>query len=47
VANAARFYSNQHVHIEGPADDPSVILGSPSRFGQYSISAILATLPER
>jgi hypothetical protein len=47
VANAARSYSNQHVHIEGPAEDPSAILGSPSRFGQYSLSAILATLPER
>jgi hypothetical protein len=47
VANAARYYSNQHVHIEGPADDPSAILGSPSRFGQYSLSALLAKLPER
>jgi len=47
VANAARFYSGQHVHIEGPAEDPAAILGSPSRFGQYSLSAILATLPER
>ena len=47
VANAARHYSGEHVHIEGPADDPAAILGSPSRFGQYSLSAILATLPER
>jgi hypothetical protein len=47
VANAARYYSNEHVHIEGPADDPAAILGSPSRFGQYSLSALLATLPER
>lgn len=47
VANAARYYSGQHVHIEGPAEDPAAILGSPSRFGQYSLSAILATLPER
>jgi hypothetical protein len=47
VANAARHYSGQHVHIEGPADDPAAILGSPSRFGQYSLSALLATLPER
>jgi len=45
VANAARHYSGEHVHIEGPADDPAAILGSPSRFGQYSLSAILATLP--
>jgi len=47
VANAARYYSNQHVHIEGPADDPAAILGSPSRFGQFSLSALLATLPKR
>ncbi|MGA3179337.1 MAG: hypothetical protein ABSF38_03220 [Verrucomicrobiota bacterium] len=47
VANAARRYSGQHVHIEGPLDDPAAILGSPSRFGQYSLSALLATLPER
>ncbi len=47
VANAARSYSGQHVHIEGPAEDPAAISGSPSRFGQYSLSAILATLPER
>lgn len=47
VANAARHYSGEHVHIEGPADDPAAILGSPSRFGQYSLSSLLATLPER
>ena len=47
VANAARYYSNQHVHIEGPADDPAAILGSPSRFGQYSLNALLGKLPER
>jgi len=29
VANAARHYSGEHVHIEGPADDPAAILGSP------------------
>jgi hypothetical protein len=32
VANAARHYSGQHVHIEGPADDPAAILGSPKVF---------------
>jgi hypothetical protein len=47
VANAARHYSVEHVHIEGPAEDPSVTLGSPSRFGQYSLSALMATLPQR
>jgi hypothetical protein len=47
VANAARQYSGQHAHIDGPLDDPDAILGSPSRFGQYSLSALLATLPPR
>jgi hypothetical protein len=47
VANAARHYSVEHVHIEGPADDPAVILGSPSRFGQYTLNALMATLPGR
>lgn len=47
VANAARHYAGEHVHIEGPADDPAAILGSPSRFGQYSLSALLAALPPR
>jgi hypothetical protein len=47
VANAARHYSVEHVHIEGPAEDPSAILGSPSRFGLYSLSTLLGTLPER
>jgi hypothetical protein len=47
VANSARQYSGQHVHIEGPLDDPAAILGSPSRFGQYSLSALLASLPAR
>jgi hypothetical protein len=46
VANAARRYSGQHAHIDGPLDDPAAILGSPSRFGQYSLSALLNTLPE-
>jgi hypothetical protein len=46
-ANAARHYAVEHAHIEGPADDPAAILGSPSRFGQYSLSALLATLPRR
>ncbi|MGD1085892.1 MAG: hypothetical protein ABSA47_14240 [Verrucomicrobiota bacterium] len=47
VANAARQYSGRQVYIEGPLDDPAAILGSPSRFGQYSLSALLATLPQR
>jgi hypothetical protein len=47
VANAARYYSVEHVHIEGPADDPAVTLGSPSRFGQFTLSALMATLPQR
>jgi hypothetical protein len=47
VANAARYYSGRQIYNEGPLDDPSAILGSPSRFGQYTLSALLATLPAR
>jgi len=40
VANAAPVLFQPACHIEGPADDPAAILGSPSRFGQYSLSAL-------
>ena len=47
VANAARQYSAQHIHVEAPLSDPESILGSPSRFGQYSLHALLTLLPLR
>jgi|SRR5581483_6456571 len=47
VANAARSYYSQHLRNEAPAPDSSTILGSPSRFGQYTLSALFGTLPVR
>jgi hypothetical protein len=47
VANAARHYSSEHIHVEAPLSDPESILGSPSRFGQYSLHELLVLLPLR
>lgn len=47
VANAARSYYSQHLRDEAPGSDASTILGSPSRFGQYTLNALFNTLPER
>jgi hypothetical protein len=47
VANAARAYYSQHLRNEAPLSDPATVLGSPSRFGQYTLNALFATLPDR
>jgi hypothetical protein len=47
VATAARVYYSQHLRNETPLADSSTILGSPSRFGQYTLSALFSTLPKR
>src|SRR5207302_1143921 len=47
VAKAARWYYLQHARTESPAADASTILASPSWFGQFSLSTLLATLPVR
>jgi len=47
VANAARAYYSQHLRNEAPLSDSSTVLGSPSRFGQYTLNALFATLPGR
>jgi hypothetical protein len=47
VANAARAYESGHIVTQSPLPDPNAILNSPSRFGQYTLNALLATLPER
>ncbi|HZM03812.1 MAG TPA: hypothetical protein VFC44_12440 [Candidatus Saccharimonadales bacterium] len=47
VANAARDYYAQHLHNETPSADVSTILSSPVRFGQYTLAALLETLPYR
>ncbi len=47
VATAARAYYSQHLKNEAPLSDSSTVLGSPSRFGQYTLNALFATLPVR
>jgi hypothetical protein len=47
VADSARDYAAENVRYEGALADPDAILSSPSRFGQYSLHALLVTLPIR
>ena len=47
VARAAQHYYSTHSGGGPFLDDPSSILGSPRRFTQYTLGALLATLPER
>ncbi len=47
VANAARAYEWDHIVTQSPLPDPNAILSSPSRFGQYTLHALLMTLPQR
>jgi len=47
VARAAESYCREHVENVKPLADSSSILNSPRRFSQYTLSALLATLPER
>jgi hypothetical protein len=47
VANAARAYESGHIVTQSPLPDPNAILSSPSRFGQYTLNALLATMPQR
>ena len=47
VSNAARDYYGVHLRNEAPSADPSTILNSPVRFGQYTLAALLGTLPDR
>ncbi|HEY3862385.1 MAG TPA: hypothetical protein VGO59_10895 [Verrucomicrobiae bacterium] len=46
VANAARVYAAGHIVTQSPIPDPNAVLSSPSRFGQYTLHALMATLPE-
>jgi hypothetical protein len=45
VANSARDYYLRHLRNEDPSADSSTILSSPARFGQYTLAALLETLP--
>jgi hypothetical protein len=47
VSNGARDYYGQHIRSEEPSADASIILNSPSRFGQYTLATLLDTLPGR
>ncbi len=47
VANAARAYESEHIATPSPLPAPNAILSSPSRFGQYTLHALLSTLPGR
>jgi len=47
VSNAARDYYGQHLRNEAPSADASTILSSPTRFGQYTLAALLETMPGR
>jgi hypothetical protein len=47
VANSARSYESDHIVTQSPLPDPNAILSSPSRFGQYTLHALLTTLPQR
>jgi hypothetical protein len=47
VAKAARTYYSQHIHNEQPQSDTATILRSPALFGQFSLSALFATMPDR
>jgi hypothetical protein len=47
VANSARAYYSQHLHNETPGSDSSMVLRSPTWFGQFSLNALLGTLPAR
>ncbi len=47
VANSARSYESDHIVTQSPIPDPNAILSSPSRFGQYTLHALLTTMPAR
>jgi hypothetical protein len=47
VARAAQDYAREHVAGVRPVGDSDSLLSSPRSFSQYTLSALLATLPER
>jgi hypothetical protein len=47
VATSARNYYTQHLRNEAASADVSTMMSSPTRFGQYTIATLLATMPER
>lgn len=47
TARAARQYYTKHVQTSGPLNDSWSMLESPRRFAQYTVNAVIATLPAR
>ena len=47
VSNAARQYERDHVRSNSALEDSRSILLTPTRFGQYTLDAVLGTLPNR
>lgn len=47
IARAAQTYYSQHLENAQNSGDPSTILRSPAMFGQFSLSALFATVPIR
>lgn len=47
VSNAARRYDREHSRNNPVLEDSRSILLSPTRFGQYTLEAVLETLPNR
>jgi hypothetical protein len=47
VANAAQDYAWGHFQGQDGMSEPSLVLSSPTRFGQYALCALLGTLPAR
>lgn len=47
VSNSARRYERDHVRTSPALEDSRSILLTPTRFGQYTLDAVLETLPNR
>ncbi len=47
VSNAARRFDREHVRNSPVLEDSRSVLLSPTRFGQYTLRAVLETLPNR
>lgn len=47
VANAARRYYQGEIRQAKPLSDSQSIFSSPRRFGQYTLDAVIATMPSR
>jgi hypothetical protein len=47
VARGARAYYAQHIRNESLLSDSAMVLLSPRQFGQFSLSGLLSTLPQR